>query len=968
MAKTDDKLKQLPEVLRPVVARWLERFAGEHGACELAPKTEAALIRVIAVSEFAANVILRDWDTVAPQLADFNAAPDPESLRRFTEEIANSEADEDEVKSRLRRFRHRYMLRVLWREIEGHATVAETLEALSMLADRLLEAAMRYAVRQVEARSGRFLDEAGEIVPFVVLGMGKLGGGELNFSSDIDLVYLFPSDGESEGPKVLAGQQYFTRLSQRVVALLDEVTADGFVFRIDTRLRPFGDSGPPVISFAALESYLLQHGRDWERYAYVKARVVGARPGDYVETELFQHLISPFVYRRYLDYGVFESLREMHAMIAAEVKRRELADNIKLGPGGIREIEFIVQSLQLVRGGNQPELQRSSLLEVLPVLWDSRGLGEKAVATLVDAYEFLRRVENFIQAIRDQQTHDLPTNDVDRARLCLAMGFEDWASLVAELDRHRQGVTRQFEAIAFRGADRDRADNLESRYASLWESAADVETWTEALAPMPCAGDLAKILVAFRSAPSTLKIDTPSQERLQRFVPRLVTLAGQREDPVLALERTLSVIERVLRRSAYVALLNENRLAAERLVRLCESSAYVAEQIARFPVFLDELLDPRIYNERISKADLAAELDSRAAHLADADSETQMEALAQFQRVNLFRVAVADFAGNLPIMKVSDSLTFLAETVLDQALRAAWADLTSKHGSPRYELDGEVREAGFGIIAYGKLGGLELSYGSDLDLVFLHDSRGNAQHTDGDKALDNAMFFSRLVRRLVHFLTTQTSSGVMYEIDTRLRPDGRSGLLVTSTDAFERYQVENAWTWEHQALLRARPVAGSESVSRDFERIRAETLMTRVRRDRLHEDVVSMRRRMRKELDRSDEQRFDLKHGHGGIGDIEFIVQFLVLGNAAKYPAVIRYSDNIRQLAALASVGRLDIQTAARLQSVYRAFRRRLHHLSLNDRPPFVGSDEFSTERKFVAAVWQSHLGSVVAGGRGDSV
>ena len=466
----------------------------------------------------------------------------------------------------------------------------------------------------------------------------------------------------------------------------------------------------------------------------------------------------------------------------------------------------------------------------------------------------------------------------------------------------------------------------------------------------------------------SIKIDTPSQERLQRFVPRLVTLVGKCEDPVLALERTLTVIERVLRRSAYVALLNENRLAAERLVRLCASSAYVAEQIARFPVFLDELLDPRIYTERMSKADLAAELDSRAAHLFDADSETQMEALAQFQRVNLFRVAVADFGGDLPIMKVSDSLTFLAETVLDQALRVAWEDLTAKHGNPRYEIDGEVRNAGFGIIAYGKLGGLELSYGSDLDLVFLHDSRGNAQHTDGVKTLDNAMFFNRLVRRLVHFLTTQTSSGVMYEIDTRLRPDGRSGLLVTSTDAFERYQVENAWTWEHQALLRARPVAGSETVSRDFERIRAETLMTRVRRDQLHEDVVSMRRRMRKELDRSDDRRFDLKHGKGGIGDIEFIVQFLVLGNAAQYPSVIRYSDNIRQLAALASVGRMDIQTAARLQSVYRAFRRRLHHLSLNDRPPFVDSDEFMVEREFVAAVWQGHLGPFVAEPRRDSV
>jgi glutamate-ammonia-ligase adenylyltransferase len=959
MTRTDDKQTQLPDVLRPVAERWFERLESEHGVIRLPGEIEAALTRVVAVSEFAANTILREWDSVSRDLPGIGQPPDPAVLGRFAEEIASSEAGEDEVKSRLRRFRHRYMLRVLWREVMATATLAETLDALSMLADRLLEAAMRYALRQVETRFGGFRDDAGEPVPFVVLGMGKLGGGELNFSSDIDLVYLFPAEGESEGPKVLGGQQYFTRLSQRVVALLDEVTADGFVFRIDTRLRPFGDSGPPVISFAALESYLLQHGRDWERYAYIKARIVGARPGPAVETELFRHLIWPFVYRRYLDYGVFESLREMYAMIAAEVERRELVDNIKLGPGGIREIEFIAQSLQLVRGGNQAELRRSSLLDVLPALSDSRGLGEQAVAVLGEAYGFLRRLENFIQAIRDQQTHELPRDDVDRARVSLAMGFANWTALVEKLEEHRQNVTHVFKAIAFRGPRMNRSDDLERRYASLWKASADADTWTKVLAPEPRAAELAAILVSFRSAPSTLKIDTASQERLQRFVSRLVTLVRQREDPVLALERTLSVIERVLRRSAYVALLNENRLAAERLVRLCERSAYVAEQLARFPVFLDELLDPRIYTERISKAELAAEFESRTAHLVDADSEAQMEALAQFQRANLFRVAVADFGGDLPIMKVSDSLTFLAETVLDRALRAAWKDLTDKHGVPRYEIDGEVREAGFGIIAYGKLGGLELSYGSDLDLVFLHDSRGTAQHAEGEWPLDNAMFFGRLVRRLVHFLTTQTSSGIMYEIDTRLRPDGRSGLLVTSTDAFERYQVENAWTWEHQALLRARPVAGSASVFGDFERIRAETLMTRVRRDQLHADVVSMRRRMRKELDRSDGRHFDLKHGLGGIGDIEFIVQYLVLGNAVKYPAVIRYSDNIRQLAALASVGRLDVQTAARLQSVYRAFRRRLHHLSLNDRPPFVDNEEFAAERDFVAAVWHRHLGQL---------
>ena len=948
----------LPEQVRPIVERWCQRLQSEHGEVNLPDDSAAKLFRVVAASDFAGNVLIREWDYFRQRLEALGSLPDADALREFAASVAIGDMPIDEAKSKLRRYRNRYLVQVLCCETEGGVELSQTLGALSLLADRMLGAAAAYAKVQLADRFGHFMNAAGDPVPFVILGMGKLGGNELNFSSDIDLVFLFAEDGQSDGPRKLAGQQYCTRMSQIIVALLDEVTADGFVFRIDTRLRPFGESGPPVISFAALESYLLQHGRDWERYAYIKARIVGQQPAATVEAELFEDLISPFVYRRYLDYGVFESLREMHAMIAAEVKRRDLADNVKLGPGGIREIEFIVQSLQLVRGGNRPELRQASLGAVLPALADRRGLAADKTRALWDAYVFLRRVENFIQALRDQQSHDLPTDPVDRLRLCAAMGIASWQELVDELNAHRAVVTAEFEAIAFRdGPPADDGDRVD-RLATLWESGASETEWHEALGDQTAMAALANRIAAFRRSPSTLKIDKVSQGRLQRFIPTLLTLVIDSEDPVLALERTLAVIEQVLRRSAYVALLNENRVAAQRLVSLCERSAYIAEQIARFPALLDELLDSGTRKERITKAEFQAEFEDRIAHLDRADSEEQMEALAQFQRASLFRVAVADFSGDLPIMKVSDSLTYLAETVLDRALNAAWNDIVDKHGTPGCEIDGEFHEAGFGIIAYGKLGGLEMSYGSDLDLVFLHDSRGAGQVTSGEKSLDNPMFFARLVRRLLHFLTTQTSSGVMYEVDTRLRPDGRSGLLVTSIDAFEKYQEENAWTWEHQALLRARPVAGSASVGAGFERVRRTTLITRVRRDCLHDDVVSMRRRMRKELDRSDQERFDLKHGRGGIGDIEFTVQYLVLRNAASYPTVIRYSDNIRQLAALASVGRLDIRTAARLQEVYRQFRLRLHHLSLNDRPPFVAASEFTAERDFVAAVWEQHLGS----------
>jgi [glutamine synthetase] adenylyltransferase / [glutamine synthetase]-adenylyl-L-tyrosine phosphorylase len=398
-------------------------------------------------------------------------------------------------------------------------------------------------------------------------------------------------------------------------------------------------------------------------------------------------------------------------------------------------------------------------------------------------------------------------------------------------------------------------------------------------------------------------------------------------------------------------LLNENPVALDRLVELCDTSAWLAEEIGRYPLLLDELLDPRLYTAPMLREDMLADLERRLAGLAEKGSEQQVGILGQFQRAGLFRIAIADVTGNLPIMKVSDRLTDLAEVVLNSALSLAWKDLTEQHGRPRVQTEEGERNAGFGIIAYGKLGGMELSYRSDLDLVFLHDSRGPEQTTDGAKPLDNSIFFARLVRRLVHFLSAQTGSGALYQVDTRLRPSGRSGLLVTSIEAFERYQEENAWTWEHQALLRSRPVAGSATVARDFERIRAETLKHRVRRDRLLDDVLDMRAKMQSRLDRSDGERFDLKQGSGGIGDIEFLVQYLVLKNAARHPAVIHYPDNIRQLGTLVAAGCLEERKAVRLQDIYKSYRLRLHRLALDEMPPFADASEFPEERAFVIAL-----------------
>ncbi len=946
-AEQDKAVGRLPEALHEPAGRWLDRLGDEH---EIPADLLEPVLRVAACSEFAGNAMLRHWDWLIGNIAVFDSDP----LNVMAELDGARNLDADEIKVLLRCTRTRAMLRIAWREIHRLADLDDTLGELSGLADEMLRVATQCAERLLEPRYGTPRDGDGRKIPLVTLGMGKLGGRELNFSSDIDLVFLFTEEGQTDGARKVSAQEYFGRLTRQIIALIDEVTVEGFVFRIDTRLRPFGESGPPVVSFAALESYLLQHGRDWERYAYVKARVVGLKPGDAVVADLYENLVRPFVYRRYLDYGVFESLRDMHSMIAAEVKRRDLRDNIKLGPGGIREAEFIVQSLQLVRGGSDAALQQRELQKVLPALVGSRGLAAEEADRLLQAYRFLRRLENFIQAIRDQQTHDLPEGDADRARLCLAMGFEDWPSLLDDLERHRAAISAQFDAVAFR----ERSDDtpFRQRAQRAWDSDADETDWTDLLQSEGCAeaARVAKVLATF--VPTTQQIDAVSRERLRRFVPELLAEVMATAKPADALRRTLGVVERILRRSAYIALLNENPSALTRLVDLCARSRYIAAQIARSPALLDELLDPRIFSGAVTKDDLVTELRHRVALEEQGDSEAEIHSIVQFQRATMFRVAVADFNGDLPIMKVSDALTWLAEAVLDEALRITWRDMTERHGVPCYVVDGETHEAGFGIVGYGKLGGLELSYGSDLDIVFLHDSRGSHCMTNGDKPLDNTRFFARLVRRLVLFLTTQTGSGELYEIDTRLRPDGSSGLLVSSTDAFERYQEDNAWTWEHQALLRARPVAGSGAIAAEFSRIRRDTLIERVKRESLRDDVIGMRRRMRKQLDRSNRERFDLKHGAGGIGDIEFLVQYLVLENAGNDPDVIYYSDNIRQLDALVDSGILEPTLGQRLQDCYRSYRLRLHHLALDEQGPLVGADEFGDQRQFVADAWSQWL------------
>ncbi len=951
----------LPAPLAADLRSWLEALDGdleEFAAHVRAGGLEAAAVRVLAASPFVRSALCSEPAVFAAMLRDgeLQRARRPGEIAALVEAATRPAEQGDALAPNLRRLRRREMSRIAWRDLSGAATLEETLHELSALADAAVLAAMRHAASSMTERHGEVRDADGEPCSLIAMAMGKLGGRELNFSSDIDLIFVYPDAEDSDGAKPLSPPEYFGRMVRRVVSLLGEVTADGFVFRVDIRLRPFGESGPPVVSFSAMENYLLQHGRDWERYAYIKARPLADARGLRAWDELSTDVLTPFVYRRYLDYGVFESLRSMKAMIRAEVERREMHANVKLGPGGIREIEFIVQSWQLVRGGSDRALRSRELTTALTALGERRYVPAETVWQLQEAYRFLRRLENRLQEFRDRQTHDLPDDELDRARLALAMGQPDWPALAAEIERVRALVSRHFEETVFRPDGQARA--ARPTLEALWESAGG-EDLADRVAAAGFAGPeaLAEVLGRLRIDIDGKRLDEISRQRVDELMPALLECLRDVDEPAETLNRLGGILNAVLRRSAYLALLLENRATLGRLVELVSRSAYLATELAAHPLLMDELIDPRIVDREPSQADLRSEYEHRLSAVGAEDSEAAVEELARFQRAATFRVAVADFSGRLPIMKVSDRLTEIAEIVLASALSLAWRDLVARHGRPWCRVDGVRRRAGFAIVGYGKLGGIELGYGSDLDLVFVHDSAGEEQETDGEKSVDNTVFFGRLARRLVHFLTVQTVSGALYEVDTRLRPSGRSGLLVSSVSALERYQREDAWTWEHQALLRTRGVAGDARVRRAFETLRVAVLRESVRRDSLREEVISMRERMWRELSSSGEDGFDIKRDPGGVGDIEFIVQYLVLAHAHRHRSLLHYTDNIRQLGVLATCGILDGDVARRLQDIYRTYRLRLHHLALDNRQATVPADEFADEAADVRRIWQQTFG-----------
>ncbi len=818
---------------------------------------------------------------------------------------AQNTADEAGLRTALRQLRQRVMLRVIARDLGGLATLDEVCVTMTALAEVALAAALERLEPALEAELGAPLAD-GRRQRLIVVGMGKLGGGELNVSSDVDLVFVYPEEGETQGGRGVTHQEFFDRLARKLIAALDEASAEGRVFRVDMRLRPWGEDGPLATSFEALEHYFVTQGREWERYAWIKARALsGDRAEDRgwnVQSAL-SAIVRPFVFRKYLDYGAFAAVRELHAQIRAEVTRRELFDHIKLGPGGIREIEFIAQAFQLIRGGRDPSLQLRPTLGALALLAKKQLLPSRVVTELSEAYVFLRRLEHRLQYLDDAQTHELPSSGEDRALVAQSMGFPAWEAFSAALEGHRGRVSAHFEDVFSTKAA------PQHPLAALWgeKDRGAMQARLTELGFRDPEGSAAR-LEAIRAASRYRGLPQSSRDRFDALAPRIIGAAARRGNPDVTLARGMDLIETISRRAAYLALLDEHPEALDQLVSLMSASSWSAEFLNRHPILLDELLDARVLFAPPDWNEFARSLRRQLMDLAG-DTERQMDALREAHHAQVFRLLAQDLAGALTVERLADHLSDLADAMLQVTLELCWTQLPGRH----------CDEPRFAIIGYGKLGGKELGYASDLDIIFLHDDAH-------EQAQEN---YARLAQRLNNWLTGRTAAGVLFETDLRLRPDGASGLMVSSIDAFRRYQRESAWVWEHQALTRARFCAGDATVGAIFEIERRAILSVERDPTKLREEVLDMRQKLLEGHPNTSEL-FDLKHDRGGMIDIEFIVQYLVLANAHRHPALTANDGNIALLGLAAGLGLIQADTAERVGSAYREFRGLQHGLRLN--------------------------------------
>ena len=875
--------------------------------------------------------------------------------------VARLQTDGRPLASALRVSRQLVLERLAVLDVEHGAPMADMALAMTELAEATLDIALRHARAELDARHGELRNAAGDAIDFWIVGMGKLGGRELNVSSDIDLVYVYADDGESAGGQPLGAQEYFAKLARSLHALIGETTDDGFVFRVDLMLRPNGSAGPPAVSLAMLEEYLQVQGREWERFAWLKSRVVAPRASLTSRSAIgLRAAVTPFVYRRDLDYGVFEALRQLHRKVRDEAQRRaagrpERANDVKLSRGGIREIEFIVQLLLVVRGGQFPEIRSRSTLAGLRRLAAGGLMAREVAARLAEAYIFLRRVEHRIQYLDDQQTHLLPTADADLRWISRSLGLaceDDNCPLLALLGETREYVATEFDALLHEGQapragvaptvdDDDPAAKAGCRSCGGPPPSIGSEAFAERLPP-----ELAARIAPWANHPKVLALREDSRQRLGRLVERAARAVEESRCTVEAAGRFIDWLEPLFRRESYLALLAERPEVQKRLLRLLGLAVWPMRYLMRHPGVIDELADERLLHDRFEPVAFIDELEAR--HRAwqrsgQADEEALLDALRRAHHAEVFRTLVRDVEGHISVEQVADDLSALADATLDCVLRWCWQHLKLAHrAQPR-----------FAVIAYGKLGSKELGYGSDLDLVFLYATDATAGG-DADREVEA---YTAFARKLVQWLTLRTAAGALFDIDTALRPNGNAGLLVASMASFEKYQAgrgsNTAWTWEHQALTRARFCSGDAALAPAFETVRRAVLAVPRDAASLRTEIVAMRERVRAAHPAAS-GRFDVKHGAGGMIDVEFAVQFLVLANSASHAGLLDNVGNIALLERAEAAGLLGTGIGRGAADAYRELRRVQHRARLDERPTQVEPQDVAASREAVLALWKA--------------
>ena len=899
----------------------------------------AQLQKTLRASQYAEQILNLHQNTLEQDAAvhPFDQSLSTEKIQLLIQQSLVGLQDEAQWMQALRVLRARLMFRWIWQDANQQTDVVTLTRELSDFADACIVAAKEFALIPLLAKHGEPIGYSGKVQDLIVIAMGKLGAQELNLSSDIDLIFAFDEQGETNGRKCIDVQQFCILWGQKLIYLLDHITADGFVFRVDMRLRPWGDGSALAISHVALEKYLSQHGREWERYAWIKARIItgGAEGDDLLE------MTRPFVFRKYVDYTAFEAMREMKAMIEREVSRRNIADDIKLGAGGIREVEFIVQVFQLIYGGSKLELQDRQCLVSLKHLGEVGLLDAQAVIDLEDAYLFLRRVEHAIQALNDQQTQSLPTEDDLRQRLTDTLGFEDWDTFIAFLNEKRGKVIYQFEhLIKEKGCETtvENSTQLENRLEAILDANAK------------------NLIHEFWYGHAIKKLPAKAVQRLKEFWPYLIEAILQSDKPQIALMRLMPLVESVMRRTVYLVMLIESKGALQRLVKMATVSPWICEELTHYPVLLDEFLSMDF--ELPQRRYLEDSLRQQLLRIEIDQVEDQMRVLRLFKKSNVLTVAASDVLAESPLMKVSDALTDIAEVSVIAALNLAYQTVAKRHG---YPLDENGRRCSldhlaFVVAGYGKLGGIELGYGSDLDLVFIHAMDEQAD-TDGTKVISGFEFAMRVAQKFMSLMTTQTLDGRVYEIDTRLRPSGEAGLLVTSLKAFEQYQLKSAWVWEHQALVRARSIAGELSLREKFEQLRCRILTLPRDEENVRVEVLNMRQKMKDHLGSSKEQKkdgiFHLKQDAGGIVDIEFMAQYMVLAWSGTNQDLAHYSDNVRILEDAGKAGCLPSSDVTALIQAYLSERAESHRLALANHNMQVSAADWHDTREVVCKLWQ---------------